>query len=244
MFPATILAGKRGLVAQSLAAREAKTVVNGDGCGFGWYGEVSEPGLYRNIRPAWSDPNLVSLCRQIRTSMFCAHIRSATSGEVSIANCHPFASRRHLFMHNGQIGGYDRVRRRIEGLIGDEYYTQRRGTADSESIFLAALGRGLDETPVEAMTRTLGEVIGHMREAGITAPLRFAAIHANGERLWAYRWSSDAAPPTLYWRHVETGTLVASEPLDDEPWTEIPPNTVVTADGRGELTSERLEVAV
>ena len=35
------------LVSQSMAAREAKTVVNGDGCGLGWYGE-------RDV-PAWMD---------------------------------------------------------------------------------------------------------------------------------------------------------------------------------------------
>ena len=33
------------LISQSLAAREAKTVVNGDGCGIGWYGERPEPGI-------------------------------------------------------------------------------------------------------------------------------------------------------------------------------------------------------
>ena len=34
------------LVSQSLAAREAKTQVNGDGCGVGWYGARPEPGVY------------------------------------------------------------------------------------------------------------------------------------------------------------------------------------------------------
>ncbi len=35
------------LISQSLAAREAKTVVNGDGCGIGWYGEDRSRDLSR-----------------------------------------------------------------------------------------------------------------------------------------------------------------------------------------------------
>src|SRR6218665_2891749 len=69
------------LVSQSLAAREAKTVVNGDGCGIGWDGGRAGPGVYRGILPAWSDVNLASLCRLVSASMFLAHVRSATSGE-------------------------------------------------------------------------------------------------------------------------------------------------------------------
>ncbi len=135
------------LIAQSLAAREAKTVVNADGCGIGWYGEREEPGTYRGVLPAWSDGNLHSLCRQIRSGLFAAHVRSATSGEVSAANCHPFAVGRHLFLHNGQIGGYERIRRRVDALIPDGLYAHRRGNGDSEAIFLAALARGLDRRP-------------------------------------------------------------------------------------------------
>ena len=63
------------LVRQSHAAREAKTVVNGDGCGVGWYGSRPEPGLYRGILPAWSDANLASLCHQVEAGLFLAHVR-------------------------------------------------------------------------------------------------------------------------------------------------------------------------
>lgn len=243
IFPAALLAGKGGLIAQSLAAREAKTVVNGDGCGLGWYGELDEPGLYRGIRPAWSDPNLASLCRQVRTRLFCAHIRSATSGEVSVANCHPFAAGRHLFMHNGQVGGYDRVRRQLEALITDEHYGLRRGTGDSETIFLAALARGLNRDPIAAISRTLADIADRMADAGVSQALRFAAVHTDGQTLWAYRWSSDTKPPTLYWRHTTAGVVVVSEPMDNENWDEIKPGSVLTATIDAKVRTERLLVA-
>jgi hypothetical protein len=58
------------LIAQSLHARKAAVATNGDGFGVGWYGERPVPGLYRDILPAWADPNLKSLAHQIRTRMY------------------------------------------------------------------------------------------------------------------------------------------------------------------------------
>ena len=219
------------LVSQSLAAREAKTLVNGDGCGVGWYGARPEPGVYRGTLPAWSDANLASLCRQVSAPIFLAHVRSATSGEVSMANCHPFAAGRHLFMHNGQIGGYDRIRRPVEAMIPDDLYARRRGNGDSEAIFLAALGYGLDADPVAAIARTLGSCLRIMQADGVEQALRFTAILADGEKLLAIRWASDDRPPSLYWRRFATGIAIASEPFGDsgDTWQAVPPGTALTA---------------
>lgn len=229
-----LIAPEASLVSQSLAAREAKTVVNGDGCGLGWYGERGAPGLFRDTHPAWSDENLASLCRQIRSGLFLAHVRAATSGEVSRANCHPFAFGPHLFMHNGQIGGYDRIRRRIESLIPDAAFPARRGTGDSEAIFLIAAGHGLAADPVGAMARALALCLEQMHSQGIAAPLRFSAVLSDGRRLHAFRWSSDDRPPSLYWRRLGAGIAISSEPfsLDVAPWRPVPPDTVaVIEDG-------------
>ncbi len=121
------------LIHQSQHATEAKTGTNGDGFGLGWYGDRPEPGLYREIRPAWSDENLLSIARQVRSPLFFAHVRAATGTASTRANCHPFAHGRWMFMHNGQIGGYGAVKRRLEALIPDGLYgraparpTQRR----------------------------------------------------------------------------------------------------------------------
>ena len=215
------------VVSQPHAARAAKTVVNGDGCGVGWYGSRPEPGLYRGILPAWSDANLASLCHQVEAGLFLAHVRSATSGEVTMANCHPFGSGRHLFMHNGQIGGYDAIRRSVEALIPDDLYAGRRGNSDSEALFLAALGQGLDHDPAGALAATLAACLRLQQMKGIAQPLRFTAILSDGQDLHAFRWSSDDRPPSLYWRELETGIAVASEPFGDagEHWRAVPRGT-------------------
>ncbi|WP_062115158.1 class II glutamine amidotransferase [Aureimonas sp. AU40] len=224
------------LVSQSMAAREARTVVNGDGCGLGWYGERLEPGLYRGILPAWSDANLTSLCRQIRSGLFLAHVRAATSGGVSTSNCHPFAHGQQLFMHNGQIGGYAGLRRRVEAMISDALYPSRKGTCDSEAIFLAALSRGLESDPVAAFRQTLSEIEA-LRGFASEEPVRFAAVHSDGERLFAFRWASDDRPPSLYARVEGDSVLVASEPCGTNPqgWQAIPPGSVLEADRSGRV---------
>ena len=138
------------LIEQSLRALEGTVATNGDGFGLGWYGEHPEPGLYREVRPAWSDDNLRYLCRHIQSHLFFAHVRAATGTPTTRPNCHPFASGRFMFQHNGVIGSWPRNRRPIEALIPDQLYPSRIGTTDSEAVFLAIMGAGADTDPIGA----------------------------------------------------------------------------------------------
>ena len=231
------------LIHQSLHATEAKTETNGDGFGVGWYGERDVPGLYREVRPAWSDENLRSIAGQVRSPLFFAHVRAATGTATTRANCHPFAQGRHLFMHNGKIGGWAAVRRRVEAMIPDELYADRAGTTDSEAIFLAALARGGDRDPVGALASVLADVKGHMRAAGVEEPLRFTATLTDGRTLWAFRWACDARPPTLYYKQGPAGLLLVSEPIDGDHgcWNEVPRGYTLIATPGEALRLERAE---
>ena len=71
-----VTAPAHSLVEQSIRALESTAATNGDGFGLGWYGEHTEPGLYREVRPAWSDENLRYLCRHIRSHLFFGHVRA------------------------------------------------------------------------------------------------------------------------------------------------------------------------
>lgn len=234
---------RQSLIAQSHQAREARTNVNADGFGLGWYGERAKPGIFRDIRPAWSDDNLQSIAHQIRSRLFFAHVRASTGTSSTRANCHPFAVDSWLFMHNGQIGGYSAIKRQLEHEIPDALYAHRHGTTDSEVLFLLMLANGLDRDPVGAVWRTLSLVEHHMRRAGIEEPLRITAAFTRGDRVHAVRYATDAAPPTLYTKPMtdREGTLIVSEPLDDtrEDWTAIPPQHLLTATATS-VSSERL----
>lgn len=213
------------LIHQSLKAQEAKTETNGDGFGLGWYGARPEPGLYRDILPAWNDCNLRSLAAQIQSPLFFAHVRASTGTATSRSNCHPFSHEKWMFMHNGQIGGYASVRRVLEARLNDENYAERRGTTDSELLFLLAFQENLDACAVTAMTKVLNEAHTAMQQSDIKAPLRFTACLSDGNRLLGFRCSSDGQAPSLYYRRYKNGDVVlVSEPVDRQLacWTEVP----------------------
>ena len=220
----------RSLVHQSLHAAQCKTATNGDGFGIGWYGDRDAPGLYREISPAWSDENLMSLCAQLSARTFFAHVRASTGAGTARANCHPFSVGPWLFMHNGQIGGFCTVRRRIENMIPDRLYAHRRGGTDSEAIFLIAMGEIENEGPVQAMRMAIARIIGEMQEAGVPEAFRLAAAMTDGESLTVFRWSSDPQAPSVYFRRSATALVVVSEPIDDhaDGWQAVAANHVLS----------------
>lgn len=226
------------LIHQSLHAQEAKTETNGDGFGLGWYGERSEPGVYREILPAWNDCNLKSLASQIRSPLFFAHVRASTGTATSRSNCHPFAHNAWLFMHNGQIGGYQKVRRALEAMLDDDHYARRSGTTDSELLFLLALQESLETCAITALQKVLKTVIGTMAEKQIKAPLRFTSCLSNGKQMIGFRCSSDGHAPSLYYRRYNNGDVVlVSEPIDRQSdcWIEVPQDHAVHID-KGEIS--------
>lgn len=225
------------LVSQSMHAFESAAALNGDGFGLGWYDKAQpEPGLYRELRPAWSDENLRHLCRHLRSHLFFAHVRAATGTAVTRTNCHPFAQGEWMFMHNGLIGNWNRLRRHVEALIPDDLYPSRTGTTDSEAVFLALFGAGLANSggrkdPVAAVAQTVGQITGLITELGEGAPFRFTAALANGHDLYAFRYAAHDSANSLYYRASGTDVVVVSEPLDrdHENWTTVPYNTVLIA---------------
>jgi predicted glutamine amidotransferase len=176
------------------------------------------------------------LCRQVRATLFFAHVRAATGTATMRANCHPFVHGRWMFMHNGQIGGYAAIRRRLEALLPDALYQARSGTTDSEIVFLLILSRiEAGDPPVQAAQAVLGLVKRFMAEAGVKEPLRFAAALADGDRITAFRAACDARPPTLYVCERPGAVILASEPLDEDRscWRPLPRNAAATIDPDG-----------
>jgi glutamine amidotransferase len=227
------------LISQSQRAREGRTATNADGFGVGWYGERPEPGLYRDTLPAWSDENLASLSRQIRSRLFFAHVRASTGTRTTRSNCHPFAHGRWLFMHNGQVGGFPCVRRQLEALVPDALWGAREGTTDSEVLFLILLGFGLDADPKAAVRRLLDSVGRIVRDACVDEPFRMTAAFSDGETVHAIRHSTDGRAPGLYARRSAGETVLASEPLDqagEGAWAEVPEGLGVSVGPDGAVT--------
>ncbi len=237
---------ENSLLVQSLHSKEGAEPTNGDGFGVGWYTKQRpEPGLYREVRPAWNDENLRDLSMHLASGMFFAHIRAATGTSIQRSNCHPFRHGRWLFQHNGLINEYHRIRRRLIMDVDESLFDEIRGTADSELIFYLALSFGLEDDPPGALERAIGHVERRLDEAGIVPEVQFSAAVADGENLYAVRYSSVEDSRTLYYsRDVEVlsefypeaeqappgSILVVSEPLGHVArWNPVPESSLIVA---------------
>ncbi|GJM19188.1 MAG: class II glutamine amidotransferase [Phycisphaeraceae bacterium] len=236
------------LIDQSLNAQEVNTTTNGDGFGVGWYGARPFPGVFKEVNPAWNDPNLRALAQQTKSGLFFAHIRAATGTPVQRTNSHPFAYENWLFQHNGDIPDFWKVQRPLTQRVSDEYYQFIRGSTDSEVMFALALTYGLRNDPIGACARMLAVVEEERIKAGIEEPATFTAALSDGSTIWAFRHSSDRNSKTLYYSRdrdalatLDDGyddlpgkpVVIASEPLDDlrDEWVEVPESSVVIAGG-------------
>jgi glutamine amidotransferase len=231
------------LLTQSQHATEAKLAVNGDGFGISWYNGNGDLGLYRDVLPAWADDNLTNLCRMVRSHHFIAHIRASTVGETSRVNCHPFKHGKWSFCHNGQIPHFKTIRRRMSAALPDELFEARRGTTDSEMIFLTLLANGLDTDPLGAIRATLADI----GPAQPGEPIKLTCVFSDGDTLYAFRHASANVAPTLYVSGVldNGGRAIASEPLCGVAarWDALPCDTLCRITAAGWDTMPLSEVA-
>lgn len=248
---------RNSLIRQSFEARERREPLNGDGFGVGWY--VPElgptPALYRSIRPAWNDLNLRSIAPRTRAPCVFAHVRAASTGDVTETNCHPFTFHDLLFMHNGEIGGFDRLRRPIRERLSDAVYNAVQGQTDSEHLFALFLDRFLcADVPaprdLAAALLDAMQTLAELRDRrGITDPSWLNLALTDGRSMVAtrYAWPPARHAQTLYYSRgsryechggvcrmqhsdpTEHAVLIVSEKLTDRQadWDEVPHNHMV-----------------
>ncbi|MDG5808435.1 class II glutamine amidotransferase [Streptomyces ossamyceticus] len=249
------------LIDQSLHARMGVETTNGDGFGVGWYDtspHTSTPAVFRDVGPAWSNRNLREIADHVESPLFFAHIRATTGTAVQQTNCHPFRHGRWMWMHNGAIADFHRMRRDLALVVDPELFLDMEGSTDSEMMFYLALTFGLEEDPPGAVARMAGLVERVGREHGVEFPLQMTVAVTEGQRLWVFRYSSQGASRSLYFstdvetlrslhpdltflRGVSDDTrLVVSEPLGDLPgaWNQVPESSYgVVQPGGDELHS-------
>ena len=208
---------KYSLIDQSLHSREGATTTNGDGFGVGWYDELGgRPGLYKSVHPAWNDRNLRELAAHVRSPLFFAHIRASTGTPVQETNAHPFRYGRWLFMHNGLVREFAKVRRDLLLAIDADLIPAIEGSADSELLFFLALTFGLESDPLTALERMAGFVEETGERHGIEHPLQMSVAATDGERIIAARYSSEHHPDIPERQLIAAGArAVGSEPRGD-----------------------------
>lgn len=241
---------------QSMHARLGAEPTNGDGFGVGWYDEAPEPGVFRSVEPAWNDRNLRELAGHVRSGHFFAHVRAAIGSAVQQTNCHPFRHGRWLWMHNGFVADFAKIKRELALAIEPSLYAEISGQTDSEVLFLLALSLGLESDPAKAIAQTIGLVEDRGRRAGVENPFQGTIATSDGERIWAFRYSSEGKARSLFHsndvptlrklypdsevvsRLSDDAHLIVSEPIGDLPgaWSEVPEASYcVVGAGQNEL---------
>ena len=246
----------RSLIDQSLHSREGATPTNGDGFGVGWYEEGEPPRVYRSVHPAWNDRNLKELAAGISSHLFFAHIRASTGTAIQETNTHPFRYGSWLWMHNGLIREFPRMRRELVMAIDDSLFDSIEGTTDSETMFYLALTFGLEDDPVAAVERMVGFVEDTGRRHGVEQPIQMTIATTGGDSVYAFRYSSEGDSRSLYFSTrmdslkalypdiaelaglSDETRVVVSEPLGDleGAWNAVPESHVgIIQPGEDEL---------
>ncbi len=251
---------ENSLIHQSYNASERAEPLNGDGFGLAWYpadGSL-EPGLFRALTPAWSNASLTSLARVVKSGCILAHVRAATQVRfVSEANCHPFVHGRFAFMHNGDLGGFQKVRRPLLARLSDEAFESVHGQTDTEHVFGLFLDRVRVSPPAGSVE------LGAALKAALADALELSRAHGGGDESYLnvavsdgksaavsrYTTEDDYDGESLYWSGGKRYTceegvcrmiapdaegmavVVSSERLSpDESWQVIPRNHMLLVD--------------
>lgn len=147
-----------------------------------------------------------------------AHVRKATVGRLHLANTHPFRRGNHVLAHNGTITA-------VPALVSRTAPEHRcfEGDTDSERLF-AFLRTHVDEAA--DVERGVTAAVATLRTIADLGSANF--LYATPTQLFAHR-----AGRSLWTLARTDATLVASEPLTDEPWREVAEGALVVADAFG-----------
>ena len=252
---------RHSIIHQSYHSKEREEPLNGDGFGVAWYTpDVTEcAAVFKSVSPAWNNQNLLSLAPVISSSCIVAHIRAATPGlPVTHFNTHPFTWNGFTFVHNGEIGGFQSIKRAMRTSLSDETYAHLQGTTDSEhlfALFIDAYRAGEGANELEVMASALIEAIRYHEalkvDTGIDEPSLLNLVLTDSNRTVVTRYISDREQEahSLYLHRgaayecidgvcrmrnagvSNDAILVASEPLsEDEGWKRVDSNTMLLID--------------
>jgi predicted glutamine amidotransferase len=217
-----------------------------DGAGIGVFDDNDHPVVHKQPIAAWKNTDFATDAQDLRSAVFVAHVRYASTGGLTAANTHPFTQDGRILAHNGAFAGLDQLDQRLassgaKNLVG--------GETDSERMFAL----------ITEQTRLHGGNV----EVGIISALTWMAhtlpiyslnlLLATADTLWALRYPDtnelyilqrphqdrngelDATSSRIRARSPDlanqAATIIASEPMDDDPnWRPLQPRELIRID--------------
>lgn len=224
----------------------AQSKRNPDGTGLGVFTPGGEPVVRKQPIAAWEDTEFACEAKELRGTTFVAHVRYASTGNLSVRNTHPFLQDGRIFAHNGVVGGLDVLDARLAELRAEDLVV---GQTDSERVFAL----------ITASIRAAGDDV----EAGLLDAMKWLAANVpiyavnlllcTATDMWALRYPE---PNELYLLDRRTpedspefdlktsriharsepldaypSIVFASEPMNQDPaWRLLEPGTLVHVD--------------
>jgi glutamine amidotransferase len=204
------------------------SLFNADGFGIGWYTKDQDvndptPCIFTSIQPAPTNRNFTRLAEKVKSELFFAHIRAASPGlPITETNCHPFQFGRFMWMHNGGIYKFKKIKQELIKRLSPKAYSMVTGTTDSEHIgalFVDQLPNGdhmAEHTPAEickAIKDTIYILVGIVREffkekSGASS-LNFACTDGKTVVCTRFRDHPTEHAPSLY--YIRAGSVQMEE---------------------------------
>jgi len=153
---------------------------NGNGFGVGFYHanrKVKKPAVLRDCKPIWHSNNLDPIATFVRSPLVFGHVRWAEKGTMSEQNCHPFTHGVYMFMHNGDIWKFHKIKSAMLALITSFFNTvtkdhdlerEIKGTTDTEHMFwliLAIIAKKKKTLDFSEAVCTSKELMGCLQDA-------------------------------------------------------------------------------
>ena len=147
-----------------------------DGWGLAYYVDRI-PHVVKSILPAISDRQFERFSLAVESRTLLAHIRRATTGQISSRNCHPFQFGPWVFAHNGFIRNFSAVRNDLRQKLERRFRKLIIGETDSEVffyLFLTYLGQEGDlfdpDISESAMATALARATRDVQEVADVGP--------------------------------------------------------------------------
>ena len=161
-----------------------------DGAGIGSFDSAGHPVVDKQPLAAYADQAFAREAKELESRTFVAHVRFASTGDLTVANTHPFELDDRLFAHNGVIGDTDALDRELGSdreLVHGETDSERffalitreiRRTGDVSEGIASAAGWVAGNLPI----LSINFVHGHGRPAVGAALSRYARPVRAGAR--------------------------------------------------------------
>jgi len=253
----SLVHAQNALMAQS--AGDAEGLVHGHGWGVADYSD-GVPLIEKQTWAAFHGEHFAKAAARVYAHTVVAHVRRATVGDQRIENTHPFHHGRWIFAHNGTVPNFFKLREKMMPEIDPLLRNDIKGTTDSEHVFYYILSLHMREPAVplrQIVADAIRQIVHWSAEIDREKRIGLNIVLTDGDTLVGSRLGR-----TLW--HLERGLIfkcpicgeshvhhevgadyraveVASEPLTDENWHEMPDGVVYSVDEDYYLLTEHIQ---